>query len=377
MLGISSSRLKEKREKILALWEQRSLKEIPAAGITASLVLRDSLPEYLDHLSDALATNRKMDIKSVLAHDKEAIRVGRLHGSDRASNTSYVLTEVIFEYHILREVIFQVLETDGPLADVQRDIILDSIEQAVNDAAVKFSEVHADIQQLFINTLTHDLKNPLTAANMSAQLILRRPVDTDVCVASANRIVNSLNRLEGMINNLLDVNRIRAGEPLALPFTHCDLNETVHAVVDELSLMYGDRLVLDAKESVEGYWSCEGMRRAVENLVENAVKYSTPDTPIAISLRRERDAFELSVHNQGTPIPENEIPLLFEQYRRSKSAEAGPKPGWGLGLALVKGVVDAHNGNIRVESASGKGTRFVLEIPFAQAITPKSSATTG
>ena len=375
MPGIYSSLLREKREEVIALWQQRSLEEIPAAGIIASLVLRDSLPEYLDHLSDALATNRKLDIKSVLAHDKESIRVGRMHGSDRASNTSYVLTEVIFEYHILREVIFEVLETDGPLAKVQRDIILDSIEQAVNDAAVKFSEVHADIQQLFINTLTHDLKNPLTAANVSAQVILRRPADTGVCTASANRILNSLNRLEGMINNLLDVNRIRAGEPLALRFTHCDLKETIHTSVDEMSVIYGDRFLLDAKESVEGYWSPEGLRRAIENLVENAVKYSTPGTPIAISLRRMQDAFELSVHNQGTPIPENEIPLLFEQYRRSKSAEDDHKPGWGLGLALVKGVVDAHNGNVRAESAPGTGTRFVLEVPFEREAPAKSSAT--
>lgn len=375
MPGICSARLKEKREEVIALWQQRSLKEIPAAGIIASLVLRDSLPEYLDHLSDALATNRKMDIKSVLAHDTESIRVGRLHGSDRASNTTYVLTEVIFEYHILREVIFEILETDGPLAEVQRDIILDSIEQAVNDAAVKFSEVHADLQQLFINTLTHDLKNPLTGANVSAQLILCRPGDAVVCTAAGHRIVNSLNRLDGMINNLLDVNRIRAGEPLALRFSPCDLKETMHTIVDELSVIYGDRFLLEAKESVEGYWSREGLRRAVENLVENAVKYSAPDTPISISLRRMQDAFELSVHNQGTPIPEDEIPLLFEQYRRSKSAEDGPTPGWGLGLALVKGVVDAHNGNVRVESAPGAGTRFVLEIPFEQDIAAKSSAT--
>lgn len=372
-----SARLREKREIVLARWEQRSLEEIAAAGITALLVLRDSLPEYLDHLSDALATDRKMDVKSVLAHDQESIRVGRLHGSDRATNTSYVLTEVIFEYHILREVIFQVLEEDGPLAGAQRDIVLDSIEQAVNDAAVKFSEVHADIQQLFINTLTHDLKNPITAANISAQLILRHSDNADFCIASANKIINSLNRLDGMIDNLLDVNRVRAGEPLALRFTHGDLNETVHAVVDELSLKHENRLLLDAKESVEGYWSCDGIRRAIENLVENAAKYSTPDTPIAISLRRDRNAVELSVHNHGAPIPENEIALLFEQYRRSKSAEEGPRRGWGLGLALVKGVVDAHNGNVRVESAPGKGTRFILELPFAQAVSSETATTSG
>jgi hypothetical protein len=101
-----------------------------------------------------------MDFKSVLAHDDTATRIGKMHGADRASNRSYNLGEVIFEYHILREVLFQTLEEDGPVAPYQRDIILDSIEQAVNDAAVEFSQVHTDIQKKFINTLTRHLKTP-------------------------------------------------------------------------------------------------------------------------------------------------------------------------------------------------------------------------
>jgi hypothetical protein len=67
MAGVSSNRLKDKKEKILSLWEQRSLKEVASAGSAASLALRNSLPMYLDHLSDALATNRRMDFKSVYA----------------------------------------------------------------------------------------------------------------------------------------------------------------------------------------------------------------------------------------------------------------------------------------------------------------------
>ena len=121
MSGIHSQRLKEKKELIMSIWEKRSNSEVPSALLTRSLALRNSLPLYLDHLSDALATNRKMDMKSVLAHDSESIRIGKLHGADRAGNTNYSLTEVIFEYHILREVIFQVLESDGPLEVIQRD----------------------------------------------------------------------------------------------------------------------------------------------------------------------------------------------------------------------------------------------------------------
>ena len=79
-----------------------------------------------------------MDLRSVAIHNEESTRIGKLHGADRATNRSYTLSEVIVEYHILREVLFHILEVDGPLAQGPRDIVLDSIEQAVNDVDLVF-----------------------------------------------------------------------------------------------------------------------------------------------------------------------------------------------------------------------------------------------
>ena len=363
MIGINSDRLRDNKKKIISLWEERALKEVSSAGTLPSLALRNSLPIYLDHLSEALATNRKMDVKSVFSRDQEAVRIGKQHGASRASNRNYELTEVIFEYHILREVIFNVLETDGPLVGVQRDIIYDSIEQSVNDAAVRFSEIHKAIQQKFVNTLSHDLKTPISAAKMNAELILMSCEILDPSANSAKRIIGSMNRLDTMINDLLDAGRLRAGEQLSLQFAQCNLDKVVREVVDEMSVIHGDRFILNSKAAVIGNWSCNGLRRAVENLVGNAVKYSTPQTPVTISLNQGKTSVEVAVHNQGPPIAEKEIPLLFQDYQRSKSAREGAQTGWGLGLTLVKGVVDAHKGKVRVESAEGKGTSFIFEIP--------------
>jgi signal transduction histidine kinase len=360
--------LKEKGEFILQLWQERALKEVPSAGTAETLALRDSLPMYLDHLSKALASNRKMDMHSVLVHDNESIRIGRLHGEDRAGTPSYVLTEGIFEYHILREVIFEVLETQGQLSVIHRDIIFSSIEQAVNDAAVKFSEVHADIQQKFVNTLTHDLKTPITAAKMSAQLILKRSDKPDDCIRSASRIIGNLNRLDSMIHDLLDVSRLRAGEPLSLQFVTCDLSSVVRDAIDDLSDTYGGRITLESKGPIEGYFGADGIRRAVENLIGNALKYGAPGTPIGVSVRLDRQGVSISVHNEGLPIPPDEVPLLFQQYRRLKNAHESRQTGWGLGLTLVKGVVDAHDGNIHVESQKDKGTTFILHFPYNEPV---------
>ena len=365
--GISSHRIRDNKEKILRHWEDRCLKEVPSAGTSTFLALRDSLPIYLDHLSEALATNRKTDFRSIFARDEESTRIGKLHGADRASNRSYILTEVIFEYHILREVLFDVLESVTPLDRAQRNIVLDSIEQAVNDAAVEFSEVHADIQQTFINTLTHDLKNPITAAKTNAEIVLGQPDTSETSLKSTKKIIGSLNRLTSMIHDLLDSSRIRAGEPLSLQLAECDLDCVIHNVVDEMAIIHGDRFVLDSKGPVIGKWDCDALRRTVENLLGNAVKYGAPDTAITLRLRTGTKNIELTVHNEGPPIPEMEIPILFGKYQRAKGAHEGTKTGWGLGLTLVKGVVEAHKGKVRVESADGKGTSFIFEIPLAEA----------
>ena len=367
MKGLDSNRLLDKKEKILSLWEERCLKEVPSADTVTKLSLRNSLPLYLDHLSESLSTNKKMDFKSVFARDQEATRIGKMHGTDRAENRSYELTEVIFEYHILREVIFQILENEGPLESSQRDIILDSIEQAVNDAAVEFSEIHTDVQQNFVNILTHDLRNPIAAAKMNAELILMRADISKDGVISVNRIIESMNRLETMIFDLLDASKVRAGESLVLQFIPSDLKKMIQEVVDEMNVMHEGRILIVAQGEHDGVWGCDGLRRAVENLIGNAVKYSTPKTPITISLRNKNTFVEIEVHNQGSFIAAKEIPVLFQYYRRSKSAQEGTKSGWGIGLTLVKGVVDAHQGKIRVESAEKKGTSFILEIPFLAA----------
>ena len=363
MQAIGTGRLKDKKEKVLRLWEERSLNEIPSACLSKSLVLRNSLPIYLDHLSAALAENRKLDAKSVNAHDVEGVRIGKRHGADRADNTSYELTEVISEYHILREVIFQVLETDGQMSLGERDIILCSIEQAVNDAAVKFSEVHADIQQKFIDTLTHDLKNPIAAAKMNAQLI-KRSESPEKRASLSDRIVGSLNRLEGMIHDLLDAGRIRAGEPLSIQYSDCNLDVVLRGIVDGMSTVHGDRFIIHSGEAVEGSWDIDGVRRAMENLIGNAVKYGTEKAPITVSLKSGPDSVSVTVHNEGPAIPPEEVPLLFQQYRRSKSVEGGNQSGWGLGLTIVKGIVDAHQGKIHVESAKGEGTSFIVDLPY-------------
>ena len=363
MSGLNDYPIREKKEAILSLWEERCVKEVKSARETGSRALRDSLPLYLDHLDEALAVNHKMVARQAAILDREAKRIGKMHGADRAFNTRYTLSEVVEEYHILREVLFHVLELDGPLSELTRDILLDSIDQAVKNAVVEFTGAHAETQQKFIHTLTHDLRTPISVAKMNAHLALKCADLPTPAIDYIKRNVIGLNRLDSMIQNLLDVSRIRAGESLTLQFEPCDLGTVVHDVVDEMKIVHGARFVLKLDGPLIGNWGRDALRRAVENLIDNAVKYGAEGTPITVSMKDSGVAVEICVHNEGSYIPDNEIPQMFEKFRRSQSSQNETQPGWGLGLTLVQTVVEDHHGRIRVNSSEDAGTTFVLELP--------------
>ena len=222
-------------------------------------------------------------------------------------------------------------------------------------------EAERGLRESFVSILTHDLRNPLGAAKLSAGLILDKSVNPDVCQKMARQITSSIDRVDHMIENLLDANRIRAGERLPLEIEEFDLRCMLKSTLDELSIVHGDRIFLTEFQEVRGYWSRDGIRRAIENLISNAVKYGYPDRPITVSLKQTPQTVIIAVHNEGSPIPPEELANLFQQFRRTKSAHASGIRGWGLGLTLVRGVVEAHGGTVKVESAPG--TTFTLELP--------------
>ncbi len=359
----ASTRLKHNEDKIMQLWEQRANAEVLAAYQLESLALRDSLPELLSQLSDALSTIIDRTTARVKWDRSESLRIGKKHGHERAGSSDYTMDQMITEYHILREVICDVLEEEKPLSLVEREVITCAIEQAVNDAATQFSETLRLIQARLASALTHDLRSPITSAKLTAQMILRRTEGVDEITRSAvSRIVKGMDRVDLMIHDLLDASLIRAGEQLPLKLEKFDLNALAQGVIEDFSIIYGKRFIANPVAPVSGFWSESALRRVIENLLNNAVKYGALDVPIILSIQQSGSMASLSVHNQGDPIPLSDQAILFQQYRRTRSANS--HVGWGLGLMVVKGITEAHHGTVRVESAQGEGTTFTIDLPL-------------
>jgi signal transduction histidine kinase len=323
--------------------------------------LQDSLPLYLNQLVDELSNRIVRTSARITADEVESTRIGKLHGHERAGYADYSMTHLIFEYHLLRQVIFQVLEEEAPLEVRDRDIIIGSIEQAVNDAATQFSETLRDIQELFMVTLSHDLRNPINVVKMGTQLILRRLKRGDTHRDVAARMLGAIDRLDSMIQNLLDASRLRAGQSLKIEFEECDFEMLVREVVEDLSFAYGERFIVVSDSDIRAFCSRKEIRRVIENLAINAVKYGAPSTPITLTLQETETQISLTIHNEGDPIALDAQSILFQQFRRTISAEE--QTGWGLGLFLAKNITEAHQGTLGVESAEGKGTSFIINLP--------------
>ena len=224
-------------------------------------------------------------------------------------------------------------------------------------------ESERELRERFVSILAHDLRGPLTAAKMSAQVLIAHPERLDERRELAVKIDRNIERTDRMIRDLLDANRIRAGQSLPLRIDKCDLGIVAREVYEELVATFGERFSLKAEHRVMGFWSAEELRRSLWNLAANAVKYGATDKPISITVRRTAAGAQASVHNWGNPISGDEQRHLFRPFSRTHAAHVGGQKGWGLGLTLVHGCLDAHGGRVRVESSQETGTTFALELP--------------
>lgn len=247
---------------------------------------------------------------------------------------------------------------------IKNEVIVESTK--LSDSKVEVSDLESErqLREAFVNLLTHDLRTPLTSALITAQLIERRSNEPESCILLAKRIGVSINRIGQMISNLLDANLIRSGEQIQLSIEVLNLYDLVKGTLDELVTIHGDRFVLEGSEKIIGKWDKKGVRRIIENLCNNAIKYGSNHTPVKVSIVENHEFAQISVHNKGDVISLKDQKSLFDQFRRSETAQNSNKKGWGLGLTLVRGVAESHGGKVSVESNIENGTIFTVSLPL-------------
>lgn len=230
----------------------------------------------------------------------------------------------------------------------------------------KVSELHEDrdIREQFVVALSHDLRTPLSAAQLGLQLLMRK-VQSDPSLKSIiDRSLHNLQRADILIANLLDVTRVYSGKPIVLNLSPLSVREVIATSLQELAYLHNGRCQFEAEDDFHGQWDKDAIYRVVYNLVNNAIKYGDPNTPIHIKLYAHQHNVCISVHNMGDPISEEDQKHIFNPFSRIFQTRKDQAVGWGIGLTLVHTIAHAHGGNVLVQSSQQEGTTFTVKFPL-------------
>ncbi len=217
----------------------------------------------------------------------------------------------------------------------------------------------ARLQADFISNVTHELKTPLTSIYMFAELLLLDRVKLEkVRKEYLSIILKESDRLKRMINNILEFSKIGKGKP-EYHFVHSKLAAVIDATIQDMNYWLekeGFDVVTELDESIVTDLDCEKMRQALGNLLSNAIKYSIDTRKIHIRLYSKANQIYIEFEDHGIGINEDQLSRIFEKFYRIDQKES--ISGTGLGLTVVKEIIEAHKGKIRVVSEIGKGSIF-------------------
>jgi two-component system sensor histidine kinase/response regulator len=207
-----------------------------------------------------------------------------------------------------------------------------------------------------IAMLAHDLQTPLASISAGTDILLRGATD-ERTQNVAKRVIQTVFRMSNMVSDLTDYARVGQG-PIPVKLRPVDLGAIVAQVVDECrQVERGDCIRVETSGDLNGQWDPDRLSQAITNVVMNALRYGEGDVRV-----RVRDAgamVNVSVHNAGPPIPAARLATIFEAFQRA--TETGK--GLGLGLFIVRAVVEAHGGVVDVSSSADAGTTLVLRLP--------------
>ena len=248
--------------------------------------------------------------------------------------------------------------------------------EETQERAIEVEESRARLLEFF-SLVAHDLQSPLATVSGYAQMLSQRNnLTSEQRQAMGISIRAAIQQVQRLATDMLDASRIGAGKFAVTRAPH-DVVDICRLVVEQRQLTATDHIVSFAAPEMPLTVACDADRiaQAVGNLVDNAIKYSPPETEVRVEVRRSLDQARIAVIDQGIGIPSEEVGRLFQPYSRLRGS--ADRQGLGLGLYIVRGIAEAHGGSISVESAVGVGSVFTLTLPLGDEVPgrPEAAAT--
>lgn len=364
-LDILAELIKRERLPLLARWRQQ-VRQLPSARHLDTPTLNDHIPGLLDELASSLHTKSDQSIAEALNEGSPSA-----HGLQRVED-DFDIEEVIAEYNILRACIHDLADANGlNLQGKPFHIINRVFDQAIGLALQVYTTERAlEVQRRredYLAFVAHDLRTPLSAIALAGG-VLELAFPADSASVETRQMFKALRRgvqqLEALVGKVLEENsNLETELGVKLERRELDLWPLVEALIHDLHPVAGTastRMVNDVDDDLVVYADAGLLKRIFQNLIANAIKY-TPRGEIVIGACKaaEGAAVECWVIDNGSGISTEFLDKVFDKGETDPD-NAG---GTGLGLAIVKNFIEAHGGEVSVESTEGAGSTFRFSLP--------------
>ncbi|MGA7617225.1 MAG: HAMP domain-containing sensor histidine kinase [Thermoanaerobaculia bacterium] len=229
------------------------------------------------------------------------------------------------------------------------------------------------LRAALIANVSHELRTPLSMIRLGAETLKRgqKKLSPEQRTTIEDSILREAMHLSHLVENVLDVTRLaRSSKPLV--FAPVKPDELVESLISTYEGWIRSRgFTVETKIDAlvpEQMWDRESISRALLNLIDNAMKYSADTRVVEVSLRQHDDAVVVAVRDHGIGIDEREIERIFEPYYRARFSDTETRRGAGIGLTLVRQIIEAHGGAIEVDSRPGEGSTFRMVFPMRKEI---------
>jgi signal transduction histidine kinase len=365
--------LETRHDEIVERWLRQARRQPFHLGQPA-LAVADHIPELLRAIVAVIRRGapREVDVEAAL-DDEDVTRAAAAHAQARFKQGLGPVA-VATEFRLLRQeisaVLIQDLDDQLRASDVVSSIMVvsDALDGATILALAALTERIETLREEFLATTLHDVRQPITVLEGSLVLAARwldRPAfDTVQLAETIHGALLASQELSLFIDALSDASQ------LAMASLNLD-REPVPAsevVGDAIAALPGDQRsrvrLVDRSDRAFGDWDRRAVRRVLRNLLSNAIKYSARDTPIDLLVERDGSDVHIAIADRGIGFTDADLAVLFQRYGRSDTVRAAGFPGVGLGLYACRGLVEAHDGRIWLESPGlGQGTTAHIALP--------------
>lgn len=350
-LSASEALLQYKKD-IEEKWAHSVRTHIKSASHLEDPLLFDYFPNLIQRIAEALEPDPKRGDGldgNTAAHE---------HGGERARLTNFNISQVASEFCLLKEAIHSVLEEKARVSKKEWDIIDRSIDRSLQESITAFALAESYIREQFIAMLAHDIRGPIAFIKMATSL-LQEGVEPKVALELHQRISDAAENAGALIDNILDASVIKSSRKIKLGIDRINIVDVARKVIRN----YKANILLEG-QPIDGFWCPRALSRALNNLLDNALKYGDTSQPIVVKIEEAYGTIRLSVHNKGNPIPIEEQENIFQPFHRAQGSDRGDIKGWGFGLPIVRGIAEAHGGSIEVDSTAALGTTITIVMPI-------------